>query len=374
MRKKCCAGRTRPRPLTADVDRAAVTRDDVPTFPPEWATQAAVLIAWPHRSGDFGPWLQRVEKTYCLFTREVARRETVLILALDADHVAHIMNRLTPYRADPDNVRFVTLPYNDVWVRDTAPITIITPRGASLVDFRFNGWGGKYSHQADAELSRRLYASGVFKSTALQPVDLILEGGSIESDGRGTLLTTRRCLLNPNRNPALTQDEIASRLAAVLGAERILWLSHGHVEGDDTDAHVDTLARFCPADTIAYVSCDDPDDPHFTELGAMEAELKAFKTPAGNHYRLVPLPLPRAIYGQDGRRLPATYANFLIINGAVLVPAYGDPADQTALERLSACFPGRELVSIPCTSLINQFGSLHCMSMQFPQPVRLTRK
>ncbi|MFL6647021.1 MAG: agmatine/peptidylarginine deiminase, partial [Sulfurifustaceae bacterium] len=237
-----------------------------------------------------------------------------------------------------------------------------------LLDFQFNGWGGKYAHDLDNLITRRLHEGDAFGSTSLETIDLILEGGAVEVDGSGTLLTTSRCLLAPTRNPRLAREAIEQELRDWLGLNRILWLEHGALEGDDTDSHIDTLARFCDARTIAYVTCDDPSDTHYRELKAMEAELKAFRAADGSPYRLVPLPWPRAQYDED-RRLPATYANFLIINGAVLVPTYRDPADAVALRRLGECFPGREIVGIDCLPAIAQNGSLHCLTMQLPEGV-----
>jgi agmatine deiminase len=196
-----------------------------------------------------------------------------------------------------------------------------------------------------------------------------LEGGSIESDGCGTLLTTSQCLLNPNRNPDLNSEQIEKELRDTLGCQRILWLHHGHLLGDDTDAHVDTLARLAPNDTILYVVCDDPRDEHYPALSRMAEELAAFRTEAGQPYRLLPLPWPAARFDDDGQRLPATYANFLIINGAVLVPTYDDPQDAQALITVGAAFPDREIIGIDCSAIILQHGSLHCLTMQLPQGV-----
>ena len=197
-------------------------------------------------------------------------------------------------------------------------------------------------------------------------LDFTLEGGSIESDGRGTLLTTAACLLNPNRNAGLSREEIEERLRHWLGVERVLWLEHGHLAGDDTDSHVDTLARLCPDDTIVYVRCDRPDDPHYADLQAMEQQLRTFRTAAGEPYRLLPLPWPHAIY--DGtERLPATYANYLVMNATVLYPTYGQPEhDDTARRVLAQAFDKYDLVGVDCRALIRQHGSLHCATMQFP--------
>ena len=198
---------------------------------------------------------------------------------------------------------------------------------------------------------------------------LILEGGSVESDGKGTLLTTRECLLSPNRNPHLDQAAIEQELARCLGADHFLWLAHGYLAGDDTDSHIDTLARLAPDDTILYVHCDDPEDEHFPALAAMEKELAAFRTKGGKPYRRLPLPWPKARFDGEGNRLPATYANFLIINHAVLVPTYRDPKDSEALAVVAEAFPGREVIGIDCLPLIFQHGSLHCITMQLPEGV-----
>jgi agmatine/peptidylarginine deiminase len=334
---------------------------------PEWAEQSAVLLAWPHAEGDFSPWLSSVEATDGAIASEIARREILIVICRDDAHRDHISERLTALSVEASRIRYAILPYDDIWVRDTAPLTLATPEGVRLLDFRFNGWGGKYSHAADARLAQSLHATGLLGTASLSPMDFVLEGGSIESDGAGTLLTTRRCLLNPNRNPGLRLNQIEERLRAMLGAERILWLTHGHVAGDDTDAHIDTLARFCSPDTIAYTACDRSEDALYPELKAMASQLRTFATNSGQSYQLVPLPIPRPIYSETGDRLPATYANFLIINQAVLVPIYDDRADSIALERLANCFPEREIIAINCIPLIRQYGSLHCMTMQFPK-------
>ncbi|MCX7676464.1 MAG: agmatine deiminase family protein [Alteraurantiacibacter sp.] len=340
-------------------------------FLPEWVSQSAVLIAWPYAKGDFARWLPEVETTYTLIARAIASRQTLIVVVRDTAHRWHVQEQLAAAGIAPVRLILVERPYDDVWVRDTAPLTVQTPEGAELLDFRFNGWGGKYAHADDAHLARRLHEAGLFPQMPLKAVDFVLEGGSVESDGAGTLLTTERCLLNPNRNPSCTQADIESRLQAELGVRRVLWLRHGYAEGDDTDAHVDTLARFCAVDTIAYTACEDPDDILYADLKAMEQELQGFTTFSGTPYRLVPLPIPRPIHSEEGERLPATYANFLIINGAVLVPVYDDPNDVIAMERLAQCFPGREMVAIPSCSLIRQYGSIHCMSMQFPSTVSI---
>lgn len=338
-------------------------------LPAEWATQSGVMLSWPHAHGDWAERLQQVEPVFIEIVRQISLREKVLISCYDREHRERLGKQLAQAGVDMARVILRTVPSNDTWARDHGPLTVLCQNDPLLLDFGFNGWGEKYGYELDNQISRKLYLMDSFGPAPMQTVDLVLEGGSIEVDGSGTLLTTARCLLAPTRNPKLTRAQIERRLQELLGLNRILWLNHGYLAGDDTDGHIDTLARYCDRHTIAYVSCDDPEDEHYTELKAMEAELKNFRTDDGQAYRLVALPWPRAKYHEDGRRLPATYANFLIINDAVLVPTYNDPADSVALARLQPCFPDREIVAVDCLPLIYQFGSLHCLTMQLPQGV-----
>ncbi len=342
-----------------------------PFLPPEWAPQSAVQLTWPHAGSDWAPVLHRVEPVFTAIAAAIARHETVLIACHDETARAQVAARLRAAGIPGTRLRLFVAPANDTWARDHGPITVLCRGEATLLDFGFNGWGGKYAHDLDNLITRRLHAQNAFGDTPLETVDLILEGGSIEVDGQGTLLTTTRCLLSDTRNPGRTRAQIEAELAARLGVTRILWLEHGYLAGDDTDSHIDTLARLCDPDTIAYVTCDDPDDEHYAELKAMEAELAAFRTPRGAPYRLVPLPWPQPKLDANGQRMPATYANFLIINGAVLVPTYDDPADRVALARLRNCFPAHEIIGIDCLPLIEQHGSLHCVTMQIPVEVSL---
>ncbi|MCR4347451.1 MAG: agmatine deiminase family protein [Sulfuricaulis sp.] len=338
-------------------------------LPAEWAPQSGVMLTWPHVHGDWAKRLKQVEPVFVEIARQVTRRENVLISCYDREHREYVGKLLSESGVDMGRVILRTVPSNDTWARDHGPMTVLCTYEALLLDFGFNGWGGKYGFELDNQINRKLYTMDVFKKTPMQTVEMILEGGSIEVDGSGTLLTTARCLLAPTRNPNMTLTQLEQHLKELLGINRILWLHHGYLAGDDTDSHVDTLARFCDSHTIAYVRCDDPQDEHFAELKAMEDELKVFRAADGQPYRLVPLPWPSAKFDEDGNRLPATYANFLIINGAVLVPTYEDPADDDALTQLKGCFPDREVVAINCLPLIYQFGSLHCVTMQLPEGV-----
>jgi len=340
-------------------------------LPPEWAPQSGVMLTWPHAQSDWAPILHQVEPVFSAIAAAIARFEIVLIACHDEAVRAQVAAWLRSAGLPEARLRLFVAPANDTWARDHGPITVLCQGEASLLDFGFNGWGGKYAHDLDNLITRRLHAQNAFGDAPLEIVDLILEGGSIEVDGQGTLLTTTRCLLSATRNPGRTRAQIEMELAERLGITRFLWLEHGYLAGDDTDSHIDTLARLCDAHTIAYVACDDPADEHYAELRAMEKELQAFRTATGQPYRLVALPWPRPRFDDEGARMPATYANFLIINGAVLVPTYDDPADPVVLERLRSCFPERQVIGIDCLPLIYQHGSLHCVTMQIPASVSL---
>lgn len=341
-------------------------------FPAEWAPQDAVQLTWPNDRGDWAPYLTQVEPVFITIAREVARRERLIISCYDTRHCTAVAERLQSAAVNLDNVELFPIPSNDTWARDHGPITVYADQQPQLLDFIFNGWGGKYPAEQDTQITSRLIAAGAF-SAGHQPVALVLEGGGIETDGAGTLLTTTSCLLAPTRNPHFNQAQLEGRLSELLGLDRFLWLHNGHLAGDDTDGHIDTLARFCNPDTIVYQGCNDPQDEHYTTLNAMAAELRALRTRDGNPYRLVELPWPQPKRNNEGQRLPGTYANFLIINGAVLVPTYQDPADAAALETLQDCFPDREIVGIDCSALILQYGSLHCVTMQLPRGVLAPR-
>lgn len=335
-------------------------------FPAEWEPQDGVLLAWPHEDSDWAPVLSRVEPVFVELAARVAEAEIVLVAAANP---ARAERALARSRVPRDRVRLYPVPTNDTWTRDFGPLTVEEDGRTRLQDFGFNGWGLKFAADRDNQATRRLHALGAFGATPLETVGLVLEGGSIESDGAGTILTTRECLLGPNRNPHLDRAGVEDALTLHLGAERVLWLEHGRLEGDDTDAHVDTLVRFAPDDTLLYVTCDDPGDGHFGPLSALAEELRTLRTRQGRPYRLVPLPWPRPCFDEAGHRLPATYANFLAINGAVLVPTYGDPKDAEALDAVAAGFPGRRVVGVDCAPLILQHGSLHCVTMQLPRGV-----
>lgn len=335
-------------------------------LPAEWEEQDGVLLSWPHAESDWRFDLHQVEPVFAAIAAAISHYERVIIVA---PQVEEIMAKIVTAGGNPAQVTLYALPTNDTWSRDFGPITVREEGRPLLLNFGFNGWGLKFAANEDNQITGRLATAGAFGNHRPQVIGMILEGGAIESDGSGTILTTAECLLNPNRNPHLNQKEIEEQLCLLFGVHRILWLEHGYLAGDDTDSHIDTLARLCPDNTIAYVRCDDPDDEHFAALQRMEEQLQTFRTVDNRPFRLLPLPWPQATFDVEGDRLPATYANFLIINAAVLVPTYGCATDGTALAVIAEAFPGRKIIGIDCQALILQHGSLHCVTMQLPQGI-----
>ena len=311
-------------------------------LPAEWERQSMVQLTWPHAKTDWAYMLSEITKTYEEMAAAIRKYEDLLV---------------------------VGEPNNDTWARDHGFITLVDDEGgAILLDFCFNGWGEKFEAALDNAINRRIYDEGKVKGEYVDCLDFVLEGGSIESDGEGTIFTTSGCLLAPHRNQPMTQAEIEARLKHDLCAERVLWIDYGNLTGDDTDGHIDTLVRIAPDYTLLYIGCDDEADEQYEDLKKMEDQLKTFRTLSGDPYKLVKLPMPRAIYDEDGLRLPATYANFLVINGAVLVPTYNQPdLDAEAMRLIGDAFPGRDVVGIDCRSIIKQHGSLHCCTMQYPK-------
>jgi len=331
---------------------------------PEWAPQSATMLTWPRPDGDFAAHFAEVEHCFIDIARTISRYQDVLIGY--GDDPAVLRDRLIQAGAHPARLRVFRVEADDVWARDHGPITVVCDGRLRHLDFTFNGWGGKFDAARDNQLTRRLAELGAW-SAPVDTIDFVLEGGAIEVNGAGTLLTTERCLLAPTRNPNLDKAAIEALLMAQLGVIRVLWLKHGDLIGDDTDGHIDTLARFCDAHTLVYQGCTNPEDPHYADLAAMREEILELTRRNGDRYDAIELPLPDPIFDEDGQRLPAGYANFLIVNGAVLVPTYRVTQDAEALAILADCFPDREVVGVDCRPLIRQYGSLHCVTMQIPK-------
>lgn len=332
-------------------------------FPPEWHHQSAVQLTWPHSGTDWVDILDEVIDCYVSISKEIIKRQKLIIVVAPGSDVKQYFTE-----EERKSIILSEIGTNDTWARDHSAISVFIDKIPTLLDFGFNAWGLKFASNLDNQITEKLFYKSIFnKNVAYRShLNFILEGGSIETDGNGTLLTTSKCLLAPNRNQPMSKEEIESYLKKTLGMKQVLWLNHGFILGDDTDSHVDTLVRFCSEDTIAYVKCDDISDPHYFELQMMEMELKSFVSAKGYSYKLVPLPMVDPLFGTGGL-LPATYANFLIINQAVLMPTYGTTKDKVAKVQLEKAFPDREIVCIDCQSLIIQHGSLHCVTMQYPE-------
>lgn len=331
----------------------------------EWEPQSGVQLTWPHPATDWQPMLSEITDTYVEIAVETAARERLIIVAPQPEEALRAIEKKAG-QGITRNIVTLKCDTDDTWARDHGFITLRRNDGSSkLLDFKFNGWGMKFEADKDNAINRTLYSSGLVGGEYEDNLDFVLEGGSIESDGQGTVFTTTGCLMAPNRNQPMTKQDIENELKRRLGAKRIVWIDHGNLAGDDTDGHIDTLVRVAPDDTLLYMGCDDETDEQYDELKRMENQLSTLLTDDGNPYRLLRLPSPDAIY-DDGERLPATYANYLVINGAVLCPTYNQPEnDRKAMDTIALAFPGREVVGIDCRSIIKQHGSLHCCTMQY---------
>ncbi len=333
-------------------------------MPAEWERQSAIQLTWPHESTDWRPYLCEITETFVQLAEAIAERERLIVVSPHPTLTARLLRqRLSGEAWSHTTISYA--PTDDTWARDHGFITLLDGHHKRLLDFKFNAWGEKFPWAKDNAINARLFFSGAVDGTYVNHNEFVLEGGSIESDGCGTVMTTSSCLLAPHRNEPMSRADIEERLKRWLGAESILWVDHGHLTGDDTDGHIDTIARFAPHHIIIYVSCDDPTDPQHDDFRQLEKQLATFRTLGGKPYKLIALPMPDAIY-DDGQRLPATYANFVVLNGTVIVPTYGQPRhDRAAMEAIGSAFPDREIVGIDATTVIRQHGSLHCLTMQY---------
>nr|MBP7473338.1 agmatine deiminase family protein [Prevotella sp.] len=338
-------------------------------LPPEWYKQSGVMLTWPHKDTDWTLYLEEITDTYIKLTMYIARYEKVIIAT---PYVSDVKAKLLGCLSGEEmkNIIIVNTDSDDTWARDHGPITLVSKdedKVCRMLDFRFNAWGEKFDYEKDNLINRNLYAAGAFNALFVGHDDFVLEGGSIESDGQGTIFTTSSCLLAPHRNQPLTREDIESCLREYLYAERIVWLNHGNLIGDDTDGHIDTIVRIAPDDTLLYVDYGNAVDEQYEDFLALEEELKNLRTMSGNGYRLLALPMPDAVY-YDGERLPATYANFLVINGAVIVPVYGQSEnDEKAKNVIGKAFPNRDIIGVDASVIVRQHGSIHCLTMQLPE-------
>ncbi len=343
-----------------------------PCLLPEWAPQFATLLVWPHEKTDWAPFLKEVEPVYCAIVSAISDHQMVMILCYDEAHQKHIQHQLLPF-TQSSHIQFFVSPYNDTWIRDYGPLSVLTHQGTQWLKFNFNAWGQKYSAELDNDMVHKLVRfDPLLKGYNNQPPQLImsaltLEGGGLETDGVGTLLTTSQCALSPQRMPNATKASVEAQLMDLLDLKRVLWLDYGQLPGDDTDGHIDTLVRFCSPTLLCYQTCDDKTANCYLPLQRMEQQLKTFNQLDGKLYQWAMLPWPNIEKYHKIFGLPATYANFLITNKKVLVPIYHVPADQQALATLTQCFPHHQIEGIYCLPLIKQYGSLHCATMQLTQ-------
>lgn len=334
-------------------------------LPAEWESHGAILLSWPHKDSDWEYILEEVTQCYINIVEAITQETKVIIVAPDIEipqkQLSHLNQSLISY---------YQIETNDTWARDFGVITTIDNDKFVLNDFQFNGWGLKFASNKDNLITQNLIKQNAIKGIYNNCLGFALEGGSIESDGKGLLLTTSECLLSPNRNGDLDREQIDNYLKTIFGIKKVLWLDHGFLEGDDTDSHIDTLARIAPNDTIVYVGTDDCTDIHYEALIAMKQQLMQFTTLEGKAFNLVELPLPDATYDEDGLRLPATYANFLILDKSVIFPIYNQPEkDLLATQIMQSAFPNHKIIPVDCNALIKQHGSLHCVTMQLPKEI-----
>lgn len=328
---------------------------------PEWECDGPILLTLPHKDSDWNYILaEAIEQYRRLIAALVENGEKIWLLVDDIDTALKHLDEI-----DLSNIKLIELPTNDTWTRDYGAVAVMRNDRLRALDFGFNGWGLKFAADKDNLVNLYLNNNSYFPVGTYRNLrHFILEGGSIETDGQGTLLTTSKCLLSPNRNGGGTKAEIGEMLSRELGVDHILWLDYGALEGDDTDSHIDTLCRMAPDNIILFTGCKNVDDPQFEELLHMRAQLSMFRNADGDPFNLVELPLPDPIHDDDGSRLPATYANYLITPRAIYMPVYGQPDnDSLACRSVGIAFPHHKVVPVDCNTLIKQHGSLHCSTM-----------
>ncbi len=335
-------------------------------MPAEWEPHRAVWLAWPSHENLWGedPLID-AQSEFTALCEAIAdvddhghvRGEMLeIVCRTDQDE------RLARWRLGRSGARFHRALYGDIWLRDTAPIFIEDDGELAAQVFRFNGWGKKYQLPGDAELASHIAA---LSGKTTHPHELVLEGGAIEVDGEGTLLTTKQCLLNPNRNPDLSQSEIEARLRAAFGVEKILWLGDGLLN-DHTDGHVDTIARFVAPGRVVCMHPSGEDDPNREVLAIMADALRAMTDARGRKLEVITIPSPGKVEDEDGEVMPASHVNFYVGNRAVVVPVYGTAWDEAAVSALRPLFPGRNVVGLPCRTILEGGGAFHCITQQEP--------
>jgi agmatine deiminase len=326
------------------------------SLPAQWEEQSFVQLMFPHEESDWCEYLDEIIPVFENIATTISKYQNCLVLYTDEKYIQNIK--------DTKNIIFKKVDSDDTWCRDFGALTLKNKDGQiKLLDFIFNGWGNKFDASKDNAISKQLFKD-------IKSYDFVLEGGSIDVNSKKVLLTTSACLLEKNRNPKFSKEQIEQKLKEYLGIEKVLWLDFGFLEGDDTDSHIDMLCRFIDDDTLVYQSFDKDDKVHYPEYLKMKEQIESFG------YNSIALPSIKEQHFQeagrfDGERLPASYVNFLIINGAVLVPTYNDENDTKALDIFKELFPKRDIIGIDCSKIIRQHGSLHCLTMHYPRGVKI---
>ncbi len=332
---------------------------------PEWARQDAVILVWPHCHSDWSNQLDAIENTYAEMSRYIARQQKLILVAYDQAHLLHIQEALTHQEIKPENILIISAPTNDTWVRDYGPITVESDSELILLDFDFDAWGEKYTYDKDNAFNQQLKLH-LNKDLSSQKINFVLEGGNLEVNNAGTLLVSSSCFKRTALKQHTSLTTLERDLENWFGCNRILWINDVVLIGDDTDGHIDTLVRYCTDDVVVYSASINHSDPNNESLNSLAKQLKTIKCNESAISELVPLPLPEPIF-KDGKQLPATYANFLITNEYVLVPVFNDRQDNYALKAIDSLFPTREIIDIESNALIQQFGGIHCATMQIPE-------
>ncbi|MFK5882699.1 MAG: agmatine deiminase family protein [Sulfurospirillum sp.] len=318
--------------------------------PAEWEKQEYIMLVFPSPKSDWEHSIYYIQKSYVELIKAIIPYQKCVLLCEDKAKLSKIMPK-------SKNIKIVQIETNDTWIRDFGAISIYEDNKLKLLNFKFNAWGGKFDYKKDNLLNRKLQELNFFKNPMVD-INFVLEGGSIDTNGKGTLLTTQNCIFNQNRNPKLSKAQILNVIKNTFGINEIIVLQNGSLIGDDTDSHIDTLARFIDKETIAYVKCYDTLDEHYITLKKMEDELKKTKF----HLLALPLPSPKFF---TNHRLPATYLNFVFINGALIVPTYKDKNDKIVLKILQDFFPTKDIIGVDASIFIRERGSLHCASMNY---------
>ena len=332
---------------------------------PEWVRQDAVILVWPYSNSDWKNHIDEIESTYIELSRYIARHQKLLLIAYDKVHVIHIQKTLAHNNVTQKNIEFIDIPTNDTWVRDYGPVVVRSGSESIFLDFKFNAWGNKYIHESD-NLFNQAFKKKLNVRAQYQSINFILEAGNLEINSKGTLLTSSTCFKRNSLQENKSLMQLENNFEEWFGCSKVLWIDDVVLKGDDTDGHIDTLARYCDDDLLVYSVSINNSDPNHDLLESLMLQLKTIKQNTSDISELIPLPMPKPIFS-GGRQLPATYTNFLITNKCVYVPVFNDQQDNYALKTIDELFPAHEIIDIESNALIQQYGGIHCATMQVPK-------